>query len=179
MARVSSNVKKSRLNFQFHMPTALRWRPPWGWRRRSSPVILISKRRFSWLRWNGSECVFSLIQTVCLMCCGRENHGRPWMLDGSRPICRLRLSQDLTDRPFCNTLSYMKTTTLTIRLDESLDKLLSKAARQSGKNRSEIAREALRRQLRISQFEALRRRIMPFAEARGYLSDEDVFRDVS
>ena len=101
------------------------------------------------------------------------------MLDGSRPICRLRPPQNLTDRPFCNTLSYMKTTTLTIRLDESLDKLLSKAARQSGKNRSEIAREALRRQLRISQFEALRRRIMPFAEARGYLSDEDVFRDVS
>jgi len=73
----------------------------------------------------------------------------------------------------------MKTTTLTIRLDEDLDKLLLKAARQSGKNRSAIAREALRRQLRISQFEVLRRRIMPFAEARGYLTDEDVFRDVS
>lgn len=73
----------------------------------------------------------------------------------------------------------MKTTTLTIRLDGDLDKLLSKAARQSGKNRSEIAREALRRQLRISRFETLRRRIMPFAEARGYLTDEDVFRDVS
>ena len=73
----------------------------------------------------------------------------------------------------------MKTTTLTIRLDEDLDKLLSKAARQSGKNRSEIAREALRRQLRISRFETLRRRIMPFAETRGYLTDEDVFRDVS
>jgi len=54
-----------------------------------------------------------------------------------------------------------------------------KAARKSGKTRSEIAREALRRQLGISQFEALRRRIMPFAEARGYLTDEDVFRDVS
>jgi predicted transcriptional regulator len=73
----------------------------------------------------------------------------------------------------------MKTTTLTIRLDEDLDELLSEAARLSGKNRSEIAREALRRQLRISQFEALRRRVMPFAEARGYLTDEDVFRDVS
>ena len=73
----------------------------------------------------------------------------------------------------------MKTTTLTIRLDEGLDKRLVKAARKSGKTRSEIAREALRRQLRISQFEALRRRIMPFAEARGYLTDEDVFRDVS
>jgi len=73
----------------------------------------------------------------------------------------------------------MKTTTLTIRLDEDLDRLLLRAARKSGKNRSEIAREALRRQLRISQFETLRRRIMPFAEARGYLTDEDVFRDVS
>ena len=73
----------------------------------------------------------------------------------------------------------MKTTTLTIRLNEDLNKLLTKAARQAGKNRSEIAREALRRQLRISQFESLRRRMMPFAEARGYLTDEDVFRDVS
>jgi len=77
------------------------------------------------------------------------------------------------------TLYDMKTNTLTIRLDADLDKLLTKAARQSGKNRSEIAREALRRQLRVNQFEALRKRIMPFAEARGYLTDEDVFRDVS
>ncbi len=76
-------------------------------------------------------------------------------------------------------MQYMKTTTLSIRLTDDLDKLLTKAARQSGKNRSEIAREALRRQLRISQFESLRRRMMPFAEARGYLTDEDVFRDVS
>jgi predicted transcriptional regulator len=69
----------------------------------------------------------------------------------------------------------MKTNTLTIRLDDDLDKLLTKAVRQSGKNRSEVAREALRRQLRITQFEALRRKIMPFAEARGYLTDGDVF----
>lgn len=73
----------------------------------------------------------------------------------------------------------MKTATLTIRLDKDLEKLLSKASRQSGKNRSEIAREALRRQLRIGQFETLRRRIMPFAEARGFLTDKDVFSQVS
>ncbi len=77
------------------------------------------------------------------------------------------------------TLYDVKTNILTIRLDKDLDKLLTKASRQSGKNRSEIAREALRRQLRISQFEALRRKIMPFAEARGYLTDEDVFAEVS
>ena len=73
----------------------------------------------------------------------------------------------------------MKTSTITIRLDKDLEDLLTKASRRSGKNRSEIAREALRRQLRISQFDALRQRMMPFAEARGYLTDEDVFAEVS
>jgi predicted transcriptional regulator len=73
----------------------------------------------------------------------------------------------------------MKTATLTIRLDAELNELLSQVSRQAGRNRSEIAREALRRQLRISRFENLRRKMMPFAEARGYLTDEDVFRDVS
>ena len=73
----------------------------------------------------------------------------------------------------------MKTSTLTIRLDRDLDDLLTKASRRSGRTRSEIAREALRRQLRISQFEALRQRMMPFAEVRGYLTDEDVFAKVS
>lgn len=76
-------------------------------------------------------------------------------------------------------MSYMKTNTISIRLDQDLDRLLTEAAKQSGRNRSEIAREALRRQLRISRFEALRKKIMPFAEARGYLTDDDVFREVS
>lgn len=73
----------------------------------------------------------------------------------------------------------MKTTSLTIRLDRDLDKLLSRASKQSGKSRSEVAREALRRQLRLVQFEALRKKAMPFAEARGYLTDEDVFSEIS
>jgi len=73
----------------------------------------------------------------------------------------------------------MKTATLTIRLDNDLDKLLTKVSRQAGRNRSEIARDALRRQLRIIRFETLRKTIMPFAEARGYLTDEDVFSRVS
>ena len=85
----------------------------------------------------------------------------------------------LTLLPNCTTLYDMKTSTLTIRLDKDLNDLLTKASRRSGRNRSEVAREALRRQLRISQFEALRRKIMSFAEARGYLTDEDVFAEVS
>ena len=73
----------------------------------------------------------------------------------------------------------MKTATITLRLDEDLDKLLTKASRRSGKNRSEIARDALRRQLRLEQFEAIRKRILPFAEARGLLTDEDIFSQIS
>lgn len=73
----------------------------------------------------------------------------------------------------------MKTSSLTIRLDRDLDRLLSKASKQAGKSRSEVAREALRRQLRLEQFELLRKKAMPFAEARGYLTDDDVFSDVS
>ena len=73
------------------------------------------------------------------------------------------------------TMYYMKTATLTIRLDKELEELLSKASRRTGKNRSEIAREALRRQIRLETFEELRKRIMPFAEARGYLTDEEIF----
>ena len=74
---------------------------------------------------------------------------------------------------------YMKTNMLTIRLDKDLDDLLTKASKRSGKNKSEIAREALRRQLRLERFEELRKRVMPFAEARGYLTDEDVFSEIS
>jgi predicted transcriptional regulator len=74
---------------------------------------------------------------------------------------------------------YMKTATLTIRLDKELEELLSKASRRTGKNRSEIAREALRRQIRLETFEELRKRIMPFAEARGYLTNEDIFSKIS
>lgn len=73
----------------------------------------------------------------------------------------------------------MKPNAITIRLDKDLDDLLTKASRRSRTNRSEVAREAMRRQLRVSQFDAARQRLMPFAEARGYLTDEDVFAEVS
>ena len=76
-------------------------------------------------------------------------------------------------------MSYMKTSTLTIRLDPEMEEQLDRVAKRSGRSRSEVVRDALRRQLAVAQFEDLRKRMMPFAEAAGYLTDEDVFRDVS
>jgi predicted transcriptional regulator len=87
--------------------------------------------------------------------------------------------QSLMDSIVCSTLSYMKTSALTIRLDPELEEQLDRVAKRSGLTRSEIVRGALRRQLALAQFDDLRKRMMPFAEAAGYLTDEDVFRDVS
>jgi predicted transcriptional regulator len=79
----------------------------------------------------------------------------------------------------CVTLYDMKTSALTIRLDPELDRQLDRLAKRSGRSRSEIARDALRRQLAVLQLEEARKQILPFAEARGYLTDEDVFREIS
>ena len=77
------------------------------------------------------------------------------------------------------TMYDMKTAALTIRLDPDLQRQLARLARRTGRSVSALAREALRRQIALVQFSDLRRRIMPLAEARGYLTDDDVFRDVS
>lgn len=76
-------------------------------------------------------------------------------------------------------MSYMKGDTITVRLDDDLMSLLDEVCRGSRRTRSEVMREALRRHLAQQRFEQLRRRVMPFAEARGYLTDEDVFKTVS
>lgn len=70
-------------------------------------------------------------------------------------------------------------TAITVRLDEALEERLAAVARNSGRSRSELVREALRRQLSLMHFEQLRERVMPFAEARGLLTDDDVFREIS
>jgi len=74
---------------------------------------------------------------------------------------------------------YDMSNAVTIRLDPALEKLLDRLCRLTGRTRSDLVREALRRQLTLLRFEQLRRQALPFAEARGYLTDEDVARDIS
>jgi len=73
----------------------------------------------------------------------------------------------------------MKTSAVTIRIEPGLQKLLDKVCKQTGRTRSDIVRDSLKRQLSIIRFEQLRREVLPFAEARGYLTDEDVNKAVS
>ena len=69
--------------------------------------------------------------------------------------------------------------TLTIRLDDKLDSDLRRYVARTDSSKSEFARDALKRQLAIARFKDIRRRLVPFAEAQGWLTDEDVFEDVS
>jgi predicted transcriptional regulator len=68
---------------------------------------------------------------------------------------------------------------VTIRLDPDLQRQLDRVSRRLGLTRSEVVRVALRRQLALLRYDAARERLMPLAEARGYVTDEDVFKDVS
>ena len=78
-----------------------------------------------------------------------------------------------------NTMSYMKTSVVTIRLDPDLERDLDALAASTGQSRSAIVRDALRRRVAVLRFEEARRQVLPFAEAHGYLTDDDVFRDVT
>jgi len=70
-------------------------------------------------------------------------------------------------------------TTLTIRIDKELEQLLEELSKRSGRTKSDLAREALKRQLTIESFQQLRKELLPYGEAKGWLTDEDVFREVS
>ena len=69
--------------------------------------------------------------------------------------------------------------TITVRLDQDVGRLLARVVKLSGRSQSEVVRDALRRQLRLDLFEQTRRRVAPFAEAQGLLTDEDVFKLIS
>ena len=73
----------------------------------------------------------------------------------------------------------MKSCSLTIRLEEDLEQQLEAACAETGRSRGEIVRDALRRQLQLMRFERLRRQSLPFGEAAGWLTDDDVFTAIS
>ena len=78
----------------------------------------------------------------------------------------------------CITLSDMKSI-ITVRLDEELDKMLDQVSRKLKQSRSEVVRDSLRRQLSIYYFESLRKNALPFAEKKGYLTDDDILNEIS
>ena len=69
--------------------------------------------------------------------------------------------------------------TLTIRIDDQLENDLDQLAKSQHRTKSDLAREMLRKRIAVERFRELRRKALPLAEAAGYLSDEDIFRELS
>jgi predicted transcriptional regulator len=69
--------------------------------------------------------------------------------------------------------------TLTIRIDDELDRDLQQLAEAQHRTKSDLAREMLRKRIAVERFRALRRKSLPLAEAAGYVSDDDIFREIS
>ncbi len=68
---------------------------------------------------------------------------------------------------------------MTIPLDRDLDQMLTKFCCRAKQKRSDVVRDALRRQLSLMTYEQLPHKAMPFAKTRGLLTDKDIFKAVS
>ena len=69
--------------------------------------------------------------------------------------------------------------TITIRLPKKLQKELNIVTKTEKTSKSEVVREAVSRYLVVKRFHQLRKQVLPFAEAEGLLTDEDVFKAIS
>lgn len=68
---------------------------------------------------------------------------------------------------------------VTVSLPESLGSKVDAICRADGVSRSELVQEALRRLVRARELEEVRRSLMPYAEAAGLVTDDDMFREIS
>ena len=73
----------------------------------------------------------------------------------------------------------MKDTTITVRLPVDLRRQLQKLSKSESRPVSDLVRESIQRYVSIQKFRALRKSVLPFAEAAGLLTDEDVFGRLS
>ena len=66
--------------------------------------------------------------------------------------------------------------TLTLRIPDDLDRALELQSTVSRLSKSDLAREALQRYLRVANLQALRSELVPRAQAQDIHTEEDVFR---
>jgi len=69
--------------------------------------------------------------------------------------------------------------TITIRLPEKLQRDLNRVVKAEKTSKSDVIRDAIERYIALKRFQQLRKRVLPFAEAEGLVTDEDVFKAIS
>jgi metal-responsive CopG/Arc/MetJ family transcriptional regulator len=69
--------------------------------------------------------------------------------------------------------------TLTVSLPEEINRGLAVLVKRSGKSRSQVVQDALRRQIATERFRSLREKLVPKGGRAGFHTDEDVFKTLS
>ena len=67
---------------------------------------------------------------------------------------------------------------MTVRLPDDLRERLEGISKSENIPVSDLVRESIRKYISIYRFRKLRNQVLPFAEAQGLLTDEDIFRDL-
>ncbi len=65
---------------------------------------------------------------------------------------------------------------MSVRLPEDLRKLLEEISASEDLPVSDLIRESIQRYVSLYRFRRLRKKVLPFAEAQGLLTDEDVLK---
>lgn len=65
-----------------------------------------------------------------------------------------------------------------VRLPETTIKELERISQEEKEPVSQLLRESIERFLRVRRFRQLRKKVLPFAEAQGLITDEDIFKAI-
>jgi predicted transcriptional regulator len=77
-------------------------------------------------------------------------------------------------------MSRSKEAVVTVRLDAKLDRELGRLSKSLGQSKSDIARDALKRQVALLRFRKTREAVLAETEPKtGVLTDEDICAEVS
>jgi predicted CopG family antitoxin len=68
---------------------------------------------------------------------------------------------------------------MTVRIPDDLRKDLKEISKKEGIPVSDLVRESLTKYVLLYRFRKLRNIVLPFAEAQGILTDEDVYKIIS
>lgn len=66
---------------------------------------------------------------------------------------------------------------ISIRIPDDVKKKLKAISKKESKSLSDLVRESLQKYIVVYSFRQLRNTVLPFAEAQGILTDEDIYKD--
>ncbi len=68
---------------------------------------------------------------------------------------------------------------LTISIDSKLKEKIEKSSKKFNVSKSELVKKAVEKYIAIQEFRDIRELLIPYAEKKGILTDEDVYNKIS